>query len=218
MAFAWISSLSIASILGIVTGFFLGKYSQAAAEKKPCEETKEIEEKKEVTMEVIFFPDTITQAGDASLSREMKGMLYKEILNQSEPLKRLVAHISSAKVSLDLCLYIMTCHKLGKAVIKRMQEGNIRVRLIVDDNMAKDGGSFVGELQRHGAFVKVMKKSDYLMHHKFAIVDGIKIATGSFNWTMQAVMGNYENVIITDHSHAVNSFKMEFEKLWSLTK
>ena len=110
MAFAWISSLSLASILGIVTGFFLGKYSQKA-EKKPCEETKEIEEKKakEVTMEVIFFPDTITQAGDASLSREMKGMLYKEILNQSEPLKRLVAHISSAKVSLDLCLYIMTC-------------------------------------------------------------------------------------------------------------
>ena len=57
--------------------------------------------------------------------------------------------------------------------------------------------SYVGELQKNGAFVRV-KKSDYLMHHKFAIIDGKNLITGSFNWTMQAAMGNYENVLITN--------------------
>ena len=36
------------------------------------------------------------------------------------------------------------------------------------------------------------------MHHKFAIIDGKKLISGSFNWTMQAAMGNYENVMITN--------------------
>ena len=74
--------------------------------------------------------------------------------------------------------------------------------------------SFVGELQKNGAFVR-MKKSDYLMHHKFAIIDGKKLISGSFNWTMQAAMGNYENVIITSNPFLVQSFVDEFEKLWT---
>ena len=73
--------------------------------------------------------------------------------------------------------------------------------------------SFVGELQKNGAFIR-MKKSDYLMHHKFAIIDGEKLISGSFNWTMQAAMGNYENVIVTTNNFVVESFRGEFERLW----
>ena len=52
------------------------------------------------------------------------------------------------------------------------------------------------------------------MHHKFAIIDGEKLISGSFNWTMQAAMGNYENVIVTSNNFVVQSFRGEFERLW----
>ena len=64
-----------------------------------------------------------------------------------------------------------------------------------------------------GAFVR-SRKTDYLMHHKFAIIDGEKLASGSFNWTMQAVMGNKENVIVTEDPAIVKPFASEFESLW----
>ena len=77
-------------------------------------------------------------AGDADLSRAVKGgLLYKEILDHSEPLLRIVEHISSAKVSIDLCLYMLTQHKLGEAVVRRLKESNIRVRFIVNESTSK---------------------------------------------------------------------------------
>ena len=94
--------------------------------------------------------------------------------------------------------------------------------------------SQVGKFRSAGAFVRSSKKPelvtkalqnlsnnaggdgcDYLMHHKFAIVDGTTLITGSFNWTMQALMGNKENVIITSDTLLVQPFYTEFEKLWA---
>ena len=77
-------------------------------------------------------------AGDADLSRAVKGgLLCKEILDHSVPLLRLVEHILSAKVSIDLCLYMLTQHKLGKAVIQQLKKTNIRVRFIVNESSSK---------------------------------------------------------------------------------
>ena len=77
-------------------------------------------------------------AGDTDLSRAVKGgLLCKEILDHSVPLLRLVEHILSAKVSIDLCLYMLTQHKLGKAVIQQLKKTNIRVRFIVNESSSK---------------------------------------------------------------------------------
>ena len=56
--------------------------------------------------------------------------------------------------------------------------------------------------------------STYLMHHKFAIVDGKVLINGSFNWTRQAITGNQENLIITDDKAITPLFVTEFQKLW----
>lgn len=163
---------------------------------------------------MLFFPDAKTYAGDAQLSREVKATLYKEILNHSEPLIQLVGHLSSAKHSIDLCLYILTCHKLSQAVIERMLHHDVKVRLIVDEGTNKLKESMASQLHKNGAFVKMLRKSDYLMHHKFAIIDGKLLLSGSFNWTMQAAMGNHENVIVTNNADLVSEFQQEFDKMW----
>lgn len=52
------------------------------------------------------------------------------------------------------------------------------------------------------------------MHHKFLIADNEILVNGSFNWTNQAVMGNSENLIITNEKCLVSPFISEFQKLW----
>ena len=93
-------------------------------------------------------------AGDVDLSRAVKGgLLCKEILDHSVPLLRLVEHILSAKVSIDLCLYMLTQHKLGKAVIQQLKKTNIRVRFIVNESSSKAQWkiqTFLTAILRHG--------------------------------------------------------------------
>ena len=54
------------------------------------------------------------------------------------------------------------------------------------------------------------------MHHKFAVVDGDVVATGSYNWTNNADFNNDENLVIL-HSEAVASdYAAEFLRVWDL--
>ena len=52
------------------------------------------------------------------------------------------------------------------------------------------------------------------MHHKFVVIDKKTVMMGSFNWTMQAVCGNNDVVLISNHADIVSPFVEEFEKLW----
>ena len=52
------------------------------------------------------------------------------------------------------------------------------------------------------------------MHHKFAIIDNSVVLTGSFNWTVQAVNSNQENVLIIENKYIATKFLQEFENLW----
>ena len=58
--------------------------------------------------------------------------------------------------------------------------------------------------------------SYYAMHHKFCIVDGITLLNGSLNWTVQAVTGNQEDVVIFRQATTLAAqFTTEFERMWS---
>ncbi len=54
------------------------------------------------------------------------------------------------------------------------------------------------------------------MHHKFAVVDGRLLITGSLNWTLTAVQSNMENVLVTEEPDLVQPFIKEFHRLWEL--
>ena len=56
--------------------------------------------------------------------------------------------------------------------------------------------------------------SSNFMHHKFVLVDGQLLINGSFNWTRNAITGNQENALITNHHKVVGAFQAEFEQLW----
>ena len=68
-------------------------------------------------------------------------------------------------------------------------------------------------LRAGGVFVRG-RKQPFLMHHKFAIIDSKLVINGSFNWTGTAVLGNNENVVITNQRRVVEPFVREYSRLW----
>ena len=219
--------------LGCVTScyWYYAKYMDSKQETKLGKnKDSSLINKLEPFVEVIFFPDEITIGSDLSTaSREMRGMMYKDILygNATRPgagLHRLHHFISKATKSLDVCLFNITSEQLTKYVTDKIDHG-VKVRLIVDGSTFEAAGGQIEKFLAAGAFVRSSwsqkpsgdngrRNGDYLMHHKFAIVDNSLVMTGSFNWTMQAIMGNNENIIITTVNEIVNPYVKEFEKLW----
>jgi cardiolipin hydrolase len=47
------------------------------------------------------------------------------------------------------------------------------------------------------------------------VFDGEVVATGSFNWTRQAVLSNQENVVLLRGAQVALPYGQEFEKLWA---
>jgi ASC-1-like (ASCH) protein len=68
--------------------------------------------------EVIMFPD---RRLDVNESKIEKGKKFKEILNASRPLDRLLSHIAEAEETIDVCLYLITSQQLANGVLARIK-------------------------------------------------------------------------------------------------
>ena len=53
-----------------------------------------------------------------------------------------------------------------------------------------------------------------LLHHKFGIVDGQMVITGSHNWTVAANQGNDETLLVIHSSLVAAHFQREFDRLY----
>lgn len=127
---------------------------------------------------------------------------------------KVVNMIRTAHYTLDVCMFTMTNDKLFEA-IEEVWNANVMVRVITDDECVNNKGSDVNKLACLGVPIKVDSNAQYHMHHKFVIIDGKVIITGSFNWTVQAVKNNNENVLLLENEKVVKDYMNEFEKLWN---
>lgn len=118
-----------------------------------------------------------------------------------------------ARRTLDACVFTISDDRLCEALIDAHRRG-VMVRIVSDDLKIFDSGSDVIRLREAGIEVR-LDRSDFHMHHKFAIFDGARLASGSFNWTRGASGGNEENLVVTDDVRLVRGFGAQFERLWS---
>lgn len=74
---------------------------------------------------------------------------------------------------------------------------------------------YANKLWFSGVMVRA-RQSQFLMHHKFVIIDGRLLINGSFNWTSTATFGNWENVTITTVPEVlIQKYADHFELLWT---
>jgi mitochondrial cardiolipin hydrolase len=128
-------------------------------------------------------------------------------------LRRLRELCMGAKRSVDVCVYTVSDDRLCDALLDAHRRG-VAVRILSDDHKVHDAGSDVLRLRDRGLDVR-LDDTAFHMHHKFALFDGQRLASGSFNWTRSASEGNEENLVVTDDARLVRAFSAHFEELWA---
>ncbi|KAK2816898.1 hypothetical protein Q5P01_025089 [Channa striata] len=99
-------------------------------------------------------------------------------------------------------------------VTSSLHRKGVTIRVLTDKDYAAITGSQIGVLRRAGICVRCGVGSVH-MHHKFAVIDGRLLITGSLNWTLTAVQSNMENILVTEEPDLVQPFIKEFRRLWN---
>lgn len=138
----------------------------------------------------------------------MQEAFFSNIRSQILPL------LADARESVSVAMAWFTSAELFDSLLGCARRG-VRVDLILLDD-AINFMSYAPDFNRlieSGGKLRIAKRGAGFLHHKFCVVDGETVITGSYNWTYYAETRNIENIIISDNPHVVGLYAREFEKL-----
>jgi len=121
--------------------------------------------------------------------------------------------METALDELLICVFTISDDRLSDA-IQRAHRNGLTVRVISDNDKMADKGNDVERLALSGIDVRIDRSPDH-MHHKFMVVDGKTVLTGSYNWTRSAETRNEENLVTIDDPSLASRFIGEFERIWT---
>ncbi|XP_068178757.1 mitochondrial cardiolipin hydrolase [Antennarius striatus] len=163
--------------------------------------------------EVLFFPSETSCLEHIFTPSSPRSCVCSLPHGVETSFSRLLRRIMSASSSLDLCIFAFSNMDLSRALLALRSRG-VTIRVLSDKNYAAVTGSQIGVLRKAGICVRCHKGSE-TMHHKFAVLDGRLLVTGSLNWTLTAVQINRENILISEEPDLVQPYIQEFQKLWT---
>ncbi|WP_262383908.1 phospholipase D-like domain-containing protein [Hymenobacter lutimineralis] len=128
--------------------------------------------------------------------------------------------IGLTKYSVHVAVAWFTDPVLFAALLERQRAGVAVALCVTQDekniNFQPYGLPF-GDLEAAGGRVWVVE--DRLMHHKFCVLDGRDVLTGSYNWTRKAAQSNEENIVLTTGDpELAHHFLREFRRLTGQTE
>ena len=127
-------------------------------------------------------------------------------------LMAVLLQLERSRKTADICVFTITDDRIARAILDAHARG-VEVRIITDNDKQYDGGSDVGRLRGAGIALKV-DETEHHMHHKFALLDGVTLLNGSYNWTRSAGAFNEENLVVTSEPQLVQAFLRQFNALW----
>lgn len=119
--------------------------------------------------------------------------------------------IQAMEQSMAFALLTFTKDDLADAMVAQNQIGR-EVRGIIDN--INDNGSEFNYLIAGGVEVRDHEPTT-ILHHKYAVLDGDRVITGSHNWSNAANQVNDENTVIVHDEDVANQFLQEFEARWA---
>lgn len=120
--------------------------------------------------------------------------------------------LNDAQSFVHVAMYSFTLPSAADALIMLKQKG-LDVRVVVEEQQINVQKSEVRRLAENGIEVRVDSNPD-LLHHKFAVIDGKTVLSGSMNWTRNGVKGNSENFMVIHSVEEAQAFEEEWQYLW----
>jgi len=120
--------------------------------------------------------------------------------------------IDKSKVSIKAALAWFTDPDLLKLILRKKNKDNVDVTIVLFND---EINMYLTELKKLGSSVRFSNplNIDYIMHHKFCIIDNAKLITGSYNWTVKARRFNKENIVCVEDDLIIAGFQEEFDSL-----
>jgi len=122
----------------------------------------------------------------------------------------LVYAIDQANSSVDVAVLNLTSDDIGEALLRAHKRG-VQVRLVMESDrmdrnvprgLIKAGVPVVGD------------NGDGLMHHKFMVIDGIEVWSGSMNFTESGIYRDHNNMLRIRSSRLAQNYTAEFEEMF----
>jgi len=123
----------------------------------------------------------------------------------------ILKELMKAKESIHFALFSFTSPRIASCLIHKYAE-NVEVKGIMERDQD-------GPFSQYQYFkrLRMNVKWDgnfYFMHHKFFILDGRVVITGSFNPTYHARYKNRENLLIIHNPTIAKKYEEEFVRMW----
>ena len=129
------------------------------------------------------------------------------------PQKEIIKNINQAEAFINIAMYIFTDREIAASLINAQNKG-VKVRVYLDKSQIESSYSVSRLLVQKGLKVRI-STNNYIMHHKFAIIDNRLLLTGSYNWTLSANNRNDENLMVIDDPEIIKIFQNQFINLWT---
>ena len=131
-----------------------------------------------------------------------------------------IAEIEAATTSVHVAIYTFTLPDVT-AALREAHDRGLEVLVVADEGQsAADGApgqyTLLADMERIG--VPVCRRSGQgggIMHHKFTVIDGRVVLTGSFNYTLSANTNNSEDLIQLVSEPISDRYEAAFEELWT---
>lgn len=127
---------------------------------------------------------------------------------------RVLDLIDEAEISLEFAAFSFTSDSIGDHVLAAAGR-SVRVRGVMETTQAGGSGSEYETLRSAGLDVR-LDGNPFNMHHKFLIIDGEIVVTGSYNYTLSAEEHNDENVLIIHDREIADMYGGEFNRIFEL--
>ena len=128
-------------------------------------------------------------------------------------LQLVLKSINSAKKSIHVAAYGFTSKPIAEALLNASKRG-VEVKIVADEK--SNSGKYSATRYLANNKIQVKLDDNYpIFHHKFMIIDGSTLETGSFNYSA-AASRNAENVLVLWNAPSVaNSYEQQWQKLWN---
>ena len=153
---------------------------------------------------------------DTARTVEFNGItLPREAYTPRGTSAEIVKAIDAAQASLVVANFSFTHADLIDA-LKRAKDRGVEIRIVFDRyqyGFLKE----MAEMYALGFDVRLSNGKDGqngVMHNKFVVLDDKLVETGSFNWTFNGELNNYENAVFLDAPDDASAWAAYFERIW----
>ncbi len=126
-----------------------------------------------------------------------------------------IAAINASKKTITAAIFSFYSLPVAEALIEAAKRG-VDVQMVVDKVQASQS-PVIKYVLENGVKLRLSRGHNKgVMHHKYSVMDEKLLMTGSFNWSNNAQMNNFENMFYTTSGHYIKGFTQEFNEVYDL--